>query len=93
MVKRSSIPIHVSFIFSMLVLKNGTSHAKRRSWLGPASLLQFQNLPTSRDSFGFISAGGKIYLYAGLANELGMDAVHIENFMMVAQTAIVAQTS
>jgi hypothetical protein len=59
-------------IFSMLVLQNCTCYVKRRSWLGPESLLQVQAMPNGRDSYGFASAGGKIYLFAGLVNDLGM---------------------
>jgi hypothetical protein len=61
-------------IFSMLVLQNCTCHLKRRSWLGPQSLLQIQAMPKGRDSYGFASAGGKIYLFAGLVNGFGMHA-------------------
>ena len=67
---------HLFLIVSMLLLRTCSSFGKRRSWLGPANFLQFQDLPTSRDSFGFTSAGGEVYLFGGIGNERGM---HSEN--------------
>jgi hypothetical protein len=60
------------FIFSMLVVQGCTCHVKRRSWLGPENFLQIQDMQIGRDSYGFASAGGKIYLFAGLVTSLGM---------------------
>ncbi len=62
---------------TMLALHKCTTYAMKRSWLGPVNLMQFQDLPSRRDSFGFTSAGEKIFIFGGLANNLGVYAARM----------------
>ena len=71
-------------VISMLALHKCTTHAMKRSWLGPVNLMQFQDLPSRRDSFGFTSAGEKIFIFGGLGNVLGTYAARMVKLAMAA---------
>lgn len=54
----------------VLAWLNGPCVAMQRSWLGPAQLIQ-GSPPTPRDSFGFTSVSGKIFVYGGIGDTIG----------------------
>ena len=44
--------------------------SKQRSWLGPTQFIE-GSPPFDRDSFGFASVSGNIYVYGGIGDVIG----------------------
>ena len=62
-------------IFLLQIVLQGEVETKTRSWLGPTQLIQ-GTPPIARDSFGFTSVGGSVFVYGGIGDIIG-DALHL----------------